>query len=101
MNPSCLLSPRANRSFRETDLRERFGVRQMRSCLDGLLDRCKAIAAGQVPHQSCRVLFADDLCEDRHFARVGQHFAIFVETPDAVLIVDFLNHSADIAGRLG
>jgi plasmid stabilization system protein ParE len=46
-------------------------------------------------------MFADDLREDLRFARAGNHFVIFVETPDEVLIVDFLHQSADIAGRLG
>ena len=97
------LSERAKQSFREIGLysRERFGVGQMRFYLDGLLTRCKLIAAGDVPHQSCRVMFADDLREDLRFARAGQHFVIFVETETEVLIVDFLHQSADIAGRLG
>ena len=103
MNRSYRLSERATRSFREIGLysRDRYGVRQMRFYLDGLLDRCKAIAAGHVPHQSCRAVFADDLREDLRFARAGQHFVIFVETPDEVMIVDFLHQSADIGGRLG
>ena len=98
-----VLSERAKRSFREIGLysRERFGVEQMRFYLDGLLDRCKDLAAGHVPHQSCRAIFADDLREDLRFARVGQHFVIFIEAAEEVQIVDFLHQSADIAGRLG
>ena len=98
-----LLSERAKSSFREIGLysRERYGVEQMRFYLDGLLDRCKSLAAGHVPHQSCRVMFADDLREDLRFARAGNHFVIFVETAEEVLIVDFLHQSADISGRLG
>ena len=46
-------------------------------------------------------MFADDLREDLRFARAGQHFVIFIETVDQVLIVDFMHQSADIAGRLG
>lgn len=80
---------------------EKFGQRQADAYSAMLLDRCKALAAGHVPHQSCRVMFADDLREDLRFARAGNHFVIFVETPDEVLIVDFLHQSADIAGRLG
>ena len=45
-------------------------------------------------------MFADDLAADLRFTRAGQHFVIFVEAPDEVLIVDFLHQSADIAGRL-
>ena len=97
------LSTRAARSFREIGIytRDRHGREQMRFYLDGLLFRCKAIAAGQVHHQSCRTRFADDLREDLRFARAGQHFVIFIETEAEVLIVDFLHQSADIAGLLG
>ena len=53
-----LLSKRAKRCFREIGVysRDRFGVEQMRFYLDGLLNRCKAIAAVEVPHQSSRCL---------------------------------------------
>ena len=80
---------------------DKFGQRQADAYSAMLLDRSKAIAAGQVPHQSCRVMFADDLREDLRFARAGQHLVIFIETVDQVLIVDFMHQSADIAGRLG
>ncbi len=69
--------------------------------MDSLLTRSREIALGQAPHQSCRTMFADDLREDLRFARAGQHFVIFVETVEAVLIVDFLHQNADIAGRPG
>jgi toxin ParE1/3/4 len=98
-----VLSERAKISFREIGLysRDRYGVEQMRFYLDGLLDRCRAIAAGQVVHQSCRAVFADDLREDLRFARAGQHYVIFLETDTQVQIVDFLHQAADISGRLG
>jgi toxin ParE1/3/4 len=80
---------------------EKFGQVQADRYRNLLVNRCEAIAAGTAHHQSCRVMFADDLREDLRFARAGNHFVIFVETPDEVLIVDFLHQSADIAGRLG
>ena len=46
-------------------------------------------------------MFAGDFGEDLQFAPAGQHFVIFVETADQVLIVDFLHLSADSTGRLG
>ena len=79
---------------------ESFGGRQLDKYRDTLLERCKAIANGTAHHQSCRAMFADDLREDLRFSRAGQHFVIFVEASDEVLIVDFLHQSADIAGRL-
>lgn len=98
-----VLSDRAEASF-DSILEwtfENFGGRQLDKYRDILLDRCKKIANGTAQHQSCRMVFADDLREDLRFARAGQHFVIFVETEAAVLIVDFLHQSADITGRLG
>jgi toxin ParE1/3/4 len=80
---------------------ENYGGRQLEKYRDTLLDRCRAIAAGQVVHQSCRAVFADDLREDLRFARAGQHYVIFLETEAQVQIVDFLHQAADISGRLG
>lgn len=80
---------------------EIFGARQLDKYRDTLLERCIALTNGTAQHQSCRAVFANDLREDLRFARAGQHFVIFVETPDEVMIVDFLHQSADIGGRLG
>ena len=80
---------------------EHHGARQLEKYRDTLLDRCQAIAAGQVVHQSCRTIFADDLREDLRFARAGQHCVIFIETDTQVQIVDFLHQAADVSGRLG
>ena len=98
-----VFSDRAEASF-ESILEwtyENHGGRQLDKYRDILLDRCRGLAAGTAQHQSCRVMFADDLREDLRFARAGQHFVIFVDGPNEVLIVDFLHQSADISGRLG
>ena len=63
--------------------------------------RCRTIADGALHHKSCRTVFADDLREDLRFTRAGQHYVIFIETAQEVVIVDFLHQSANIAGRLG
>ena len=98
-----VFSDRAEASF-ESILEwtfENYGGRQLDKYRDILLERCRAIGQGSALHQSCRVMFADDLREDLRFARAGNHFVIFVESADEVQIVDFLHQSADIAGRLG
>ena len=77
-----------------------FGAQQAKRYTDQLVAQCKAIVRGRAVSQSCRTMFADDLAADLRFTRAGQHFVIFVEAPDEVLIVDFLHQSADIAGRL-
>lgn len=79
---------------------ERFGPAQADRYRDLLIARCRAIAAGQVVHQSCRVAFAPDLREDLRFARAGRHFVIFLEDPATVLVIDFLHQGADLAARL-
>lgn len=97
------ISTNAAKSFREIGIytRKRYGRDQMRFYLGGLLGRCKAIAAGGVHHQSCRTMFADDLREDLRFTRAGEHYVIFIETAQEVLIVDFIHQAADVAKRLG
>ena len=69
------LSDRAERSLDDIAVwtLDHYGRSQMSRYIDALLDRCRALAAGHVPHQSCRTAFADDLREDLRFARVGQH----------------------------
>ena len=59
------------------------------------------MAAEHVPHQSCRTVFADDLRQDLRFARAGQHFVIFGEAVEQILIVDFIRQSAEIAAKSG
>jgi toxin ParE1/3/4 len=79
---------------------ENFGSKRGEAYVDALLDRCRRIAMGNAPIHSCRDVFAPDLRSDLRFARSGRHFIIFTETPDEILIIDFIHQSADIGGRL-
>lgn len=58
------------------------------------------IAAGTAMSQDCRRLINPDLPEDLRFTRAGQHFVIFVEDADQVIIVDFLHGRSDLPRRL-
>lgn len=40
------------------------------------------------------------LPEDLRFVRCGQHFVIFVDTPDRVVIIDFLHARSNWPQRL-
>jgi toxin ParE1/3/4 len=96
------LSPRAEASLDEIgaySARE-FGTARGRRYVLELLAGCRGILKGTVRHWACRGRFAVDMREDLRFARCGRHYIIFILTPQAVLVADFLHQSSDIAARL-
>lgn len=50
--------------------------------------------------QDCRRLIDSDLPEDLRFARAGQHFVIFIEYTEQVIVIDFLHNRTDLPRRL-
>lgn len=79
---------------------ETFGPRQADAYEEDLIAACRGIAAGTALSQDCRRLIDPDLAEDLRFARCGQHFIVFVEDPDQVIIIDFLHSRSDLPGKL-
>ena len=79
---------------------ETFGPRQAEAYEEDLLALCRAIAAGTAQTQDCRRLIDPDLPEDLRFARAGQHFVVFIEDAEQVIIIDFLHSRADLPRRL-
>lgn len=79
---------------------ETFGSRQASAYEEDLIAKCRDIAAGHVVTQSCRQLIDPDLAEDLRFARSGQHFIVFIEDTDQVIIVDILHSRSDLPGML-
>jgi plasmid stabilization system protein ParE len=79
---------------------ETFGPRQAAAYEEDLIVRCTEIAAGTAMSQDCRRIIDPDLPEDLRFARCGQHFVIFVEDAEQVIIVDFLHARSDLPRRL-
>jgi len=79
---------------------ETFGSRQAAAYEEDLIRRCRAIAEGTAISQGCRRLIDPALPEDLRFARSGQHFIVFVEAPDSVIVVDFLHARTDLPRRL-
>ncbi|MDX5349985.1 MAG: type II toxin-antitoxin system RelE/ParE family toxin [Paracoccaceae bacterium] len=77
-----------------------FGPRQAEAYEEDLIARCREIAAGTAMSQDCRRIIDPDLPEDLRFARAGQHFVIFVEDAEQVIIVDFLHGRSDLPRRL-
>ena len=79
---------------------ETFGPRQAAVYEEELIARCIDIAEGTAISQECRQLIHPDLPEDLRFTRSGQHFIVFVEGPDSVIVVDFLHSRTDLPRRL-
>jgi toxin ParE1/3/4 len=79
---------------------ETFGARQASAYEEDLIARCVEIASGTTFSQDCRRLIAPDLAEDLRFARAGQHFVVFIETADQVIIIAFLHSRSDLPRRL-
>ena len=50
--------------------------------------------------QDCHRIIDPDLPEDLRFVRCGQHFVIFIEDAEQVIIVDFLHGRSDLPRRL-
>lgn len=79
---------------------ETFGARQAAAYEEDLIARCIEIAAGTAHTQQCRRLIAPDLPEDLRFARAGQHFIVFVEDTEQIIVVDILHSRSDLPGKL-
>lgn len=77
-----------------------FGPRQAEAYEDDLIARCRQIADGVAPWQSCRRIIDPSLPEQLRFTRSGQHLIVYVEQPDAIVIVDFLHGRSDLPSRL-
>lgn len=77
-----------------------FGPRQAAAYEEDLIAVCRAIADGTVLSQDCRRIIDAGLPEALRFARAGQHFVIFIEDEDQVIIIDFLHARSDLPGRL-
>ncbi|MAK61619.1 MAG: plasmid stabilization protein ParE [Ponticaulis sp.] len=79
---------------------ETFGRRQASAYEEDLIARCNDIAAGTAVSQGCRQLVDPDLPEDLRFTRCGQHFIVFIEDTDSVIIVDVLHARSDLPGKM-
>ncbi|MFN7057040.1 type II toxin-antitoxin system RelE/ParE family toxin [Hyphomonas sp.] len=79
---------------------ETFGPRQAEAYEEDLIACCRDIAAGTALTQDCRRLIDPDLPEDLRLARSGQHFIVFVEAEEQVIIIDFLHNRTDLPRHL-
>lgn len=79
---------------------ETFGPRQAAAYEEDLITACREIAAGTAHSQDCKRFIDPDLPEDLRFARAGQHFVVFIEYGEHVIIIDFLHSRSDLPRRL-
>ena len=80
--------------------KEHFGERQAAAYAEDLIEKCQALAAGTALSCDCRRLIRADMPENLRFARVGQHFVVFLDAPDRMTSVDFLNVRSDLPYQL-
>ncbi|MFY1709097.1 type II toxin-antitoxin system RelE/ParE family toxin [Tritonibacter scottomollicae] len=77
-----------------------FGPRQAQVYGEELIDRCTGLAQGHVPSRPCRALVAPDLPDDLRYVRAGQHYVVFIDGPDQLIVIDFLHVRCDLPRRL-
>lgn len=79
---------------------ETFGPRQADAYEEDLIAQCEAIAEGRAHTRSCRRIIDPTLPEDLRFTRVGAHFVVFIETPEEIVVIDFLHARSDLPAKL-
>lgn len=72
----------------------KFGLRQAEAYETELIDRCMAIVTGEVHSRSCAVLVEG--AGDLHYVRAGEHFLVYLDRPEEVIIVDILHSRSDL-----
>lgn len=73
---------------------ENFGPLQAELCEAELLNRCEALLNSQAHSRSCAVLVED--ADDLRFVRAGEHFLVFLDRLDELIIVDILHSRCDL-----
>lgn len=73
---------------------EKFGINQADLYENEVLARCEAILNGEAHSRCCAVLVDDAV--DLRFARAGEHFLVFLERPEEVIIVDILHARSNL-----
>ncbi len=96
MSRSFRLTRRAEASLMEIAswTIKNFGLRQAEIYEAELLNRCEGILSGQAHSRSCAVLV--DEANDLKFVRAGEHFLVFLDQPDEVVIVDVVHSRSDL-----
>ncbi len=75
-----------------------FGPRQAELYEAELLSRCEAIVTGEAHSRNCSILVDD--AEDLRYLRAGEHFLVFLDQPEEVIIVDILHSRSDLSRHI-
>lgn len=71
-----------------------FGPQQAEIYETELLARCAALVDGTAHSRSCSILVDD--AADLLFTRAEEHFLVYLDRPDVVIIVDILHSRSDL-----
>ena len=80
--------------------RETFGARQADVYLEELIERCEAICSGTAVSRSCAALLPDAADVELRYAHAGAHYVVFLDRPEAVIVVDVLHGRCDLPRHL-
>lgn len=75
-----------------------FGVDQARRYERELINRLKALASGNPPHgRPCGLLIpGEDSGDDLYYYQQGRHYIVYRDTPELLIVVDFVHGSRDL-----
>nr|WP_174822821.1 type II toxin-antitoxin system RelE/ParE family toxin [Ruegeria lacuscaerulensis] len=73
---------------------DKFGPHQADLYEQELIARCQAITEGRVASRSCSLLVEESV--DLRYVRAGEHFLVYLDQPESVIIVDILHSRCDL-----
>ena len=73
---------------------DRFGPHQADVYEQELIARCQAITEGRVASRSCSLLVEEAV--HLRYVRAGEHFLVYLDQPDSVIIIDILHSRCDL-----
>jgi plasmid stabilization system protein ParE len=73
---------------------DKFGLHQADQYEQELIARCQAIAEGRAVSRSCSMLVEE--AADLRYVRAGEHFLVYLDQPDSVIIIDILHSRCDL-----
>jgi toxin ParE1/3/4 len=77
-----------------------FGEVQAQKYEAELIERCEAIASGVTFVQNCGILVGQPESSKLFLARSGQHFIVFEEQEDLIVILEFFHSRSDLPAKI-
>lgn len=79
---------------------ERFGVDRAERYKTDVLGRCEAIAAGHAQVRDGSRIADHPDADMLGFVRAGEHYIVFLEEPDGIVVIDLLHVRMNVAARI-